>query len=220
MLFSLVKKDFILAKKYLIFMLIFAGAGPIFIITKLGPSGIGSSGSGFLGFLLTVLYMEYILFGTVSILEDKYKGSALLCTTPYTRNALVKAKYLFILVIFICSYIIYTITAFLVPIRMDRLNFFTLGISLLIITIYFGIIIPLQYKFGYEKTKYISFTIIFISPFVVPNIVKWLHSNNISLQITIPFPQVIQNLIPCVIALIIGFISMTLSIHIYSKKNL
>ncbi|MDF2884457.1 MAG: hypothetical protein K0R54_5024, partial [Clostridiaceae bacterium] len=35
MLYSLVKKDFILAKKYLIFLAIFAVAAPIFITAKM-----------------------------------------------------------------------------------------------------------------------------------------------------------------------------------------
>lgn len=213
MLFNLVKKDFILVKKYLVVMFIFTVVAPIWLKISLGNVG-------FVGFFIIVLLLEYMLFNSVTMLEDKYKGSALLCTTPYTRKALVKAKYIFILAIFICTYIIYTITAIVAPIGIDRLNIFTFGMSLLIITIYFGIIIPMQYKFGYEKIRYISFAIIFISPFAVPNIVKWLVSKNISFQIIIAFPQVIQNLLPYFLAVVIGIISMILSINIYSKKNL
>ncbi|MCM1990784.1 ABC-2 transporter permease [Oceanirhabdus seepicola] len=215
MLLSLVKKDFILVKKYLLILLIFAVGAPIFITTK-----INFSSGGFLEFFITVIFIEYMLFNTVSISEDKYKASALLCSTPYTRNRLVKAKYLFILVIFVCIYIIYTITSFIVPIGIERLNIVTLGRALLIITIFWGIIIPIQYQFGYEKTKYIGFTFIFLSPFVVPIIIHWLQSKNINFQITLPFPQIIQDLIPCLLALLIGFTSMFVSINIYSKKNL
>ncbi len=203
MLFSLVKKDFILLKKYLLFLIAVAIGEPIFIMTKQNFSG-----AGFFSFFITVLFLEYMLFSMVSMSEEKYKVSVLLCSTPYTRNILVRAKYLSILVTFILAYIIYTVTAFVAPIGMEKLNIFTLGMSLLIITIFFGVIIPLQYKFGYEKTRYISFAIIFISPFIVPNIIKWLHSNNINLQSTIQFPQVIQNLFPCFLALIIGYLSM------------
>jgi hypothetical protein len=215
MLYSLVKKDFILAKKYLIFLAIFAVAAPIFITAKMDFS----SGS-FLGFFVIALLVEYSLFGTVSMLEEKYKGSALLCATPYTRNALVKAKYIFILVTFILIYIIYTITAFVVPVGIVKLNIYTFGISLLIITIYFGVIMPIQYKFGYGKTQYISYAIIFLSPFVIPSIFKWLQANNISFHFTISLPEAIQNIVPYVFALLIGVVSMILSINIYSKKDL
>jgi len=144
--------------------------------------------------------------------------------TKYEAKAyialLVKAKYLFMLVIFICAYIIYTITIVVSSLGIVRLNIFTFGISLLIITIFFGIIIPLQYQFGYEKTKYIFFAIIFITSFGTPTLLKWMQSNNIILQITLPFPQIVQDLLPCLLAIIIGFVSMIVSIHIYSKKNL
>jgi ABC-2 type transport system permease protein len=101
MLFNLVKKDFILAKKYLLLLIAIAVVVQIFITIK-----VNFSSGGFLGFFITVLYFEFMLFNTVSMLEDKYKGSALLCTTPYTRNTLVKAKYLFIR-IYVCFYTLF-----------------------------------------------------------------------------------------------------------------
>lgn len=215
MLISLVKKDFILTKKYVLLLVIFSVAAPIFIASK-----INFYGKGFCCFFLTVIYLEYILFGTISTIEDKYKGSSLLCTTPYTRCAMVKAKYLFILVIFMCCYFIYTITTYWSPIAMERLNFITFGLSFFITTIYFAVFIPLQYKFGYEKTRYISFGIIFIVPFILANMARMLNYRNYLLGIMDVLPKVIQNLIPLVLALIIGFISMVLSIRIYSKKDL
>lgn len=215
MLFNLVRKDFLLAKKYLLFSIIFSVISPIFITIK-----INSSSQGFWGFLITVIFLEYMLFNTVSMSEDKYKGAMLICTTPYTRSALVKAKYIFILMIFICTYIIYTITALAVPIDINQLNIFNLGISFLIVTIYFGITIPIQYKFGYEKIRYATFTFMFILPFVLPNIVNWFQSNHIIYSNIIPFSQIAQTLICYLFSVAIGFISMILSIHIYSKKDL
>lgn len=211
MLFNLVKKDLILAKKYLIIMFFFAIGAPIFIEIK-----TDFIGGGFMGFFLTALFTQYMLFNTVSIAEDKSKGSALLCTTPYTRNTLVQAKYLFILVIFIFNCVIYTITSFLAPVNMPMLNLSTVGISLLIIVIYFGIFIPLQYQFGYEKTKYIASFLIFISPFVFPYIVMFLQSKNINLDISLPFGSLFLYLI----ALIIGIVSMIISTQIYCQKDL
>lgn len=215
MLLNLVKKDLLLAKNYLIFMILLAIGGPIFIEMK-----IGSMSGGFISFFIIVLFVEYMLFSTVSLAEDKYKGASLLCATPYTRNALVKARYLFVLLIFICCYIIYTMTAVLAPVHLEMLNISAFGVSFLFLTIYFGVVIPAQYRFGYEKIKYISFFIIFLSPFILPGIAEWWHSNNISLQITFPYPQIIQDLVPSAIALVIGFVSMLISINIYSRKDL
>ncbi len=215
MLFSLVKKDFILGKNYLLILLVFAIVGPIYMTTA-----IKFSSGGFMNFFPTALLIEFMLIGTVSMAEDKYKGATLLCTTPYTRNSLVKARYIFILIIFFCNYIIYTITAFIAPIGIPKLNVFTFGISLLFLIVFFGIGMTIEYKFGYEKTKYVSMCVIMLIFFVVPSIAKWLISNNIGFKISIPFSTIIQNLFPYVLALVIGVISMNLSIRIYSKKNL
>lgn len=215
MIFNLVKKDLILAKKYLLFMLVFAAGAPVYLETQ-----THSISGGLLGFIIAVLFALYMLFNTVSMSEDKYKGAALLSATPYTRKALVKAKYLFILIIFVSCYIIYTLTASLLPMYVTTLSLFALSISFLIVAGYFGIIVPLQYRFGYEKVRYISFFSIFITPFIFPGILKWYQANDIHFQITLPFPQLIQDLLPALLAVVMGLISMAVSVRIYSKKDL
>lgn len=99
MLLHIVKKDFILAKKNLLIMLVSAVVNPLFIYSRLRFTS-----ASFASFLITVLFIEYNLFNMVAMQEDKYKGSVLLCTTPYTRNSVIKTKYLFILVIFYCQF--------------------------------------------------------------------------------------------------------------------
>lgn len=216
MLLHLVKKDLILAKKYLLFMVVFAVLGPIFIFSRLGFAN-GSSVS----FLTTVLFAEYILFNMISMQEDKYRGSALLCTTPHTRNGVIKAKYLFILVVFIACFLLYNLaTAIGASTGLTRLSIMNVGISLLIISAFFGILIPVQTKFGYEKTRYIFFIVIFLTPFLLPIIIEWYQSNNFNINLNLPIPQAAKDWIPFVIAILIGFISMVVSIQIFSKKNL
>lgn len=211
LLFNLVKKDFILAQKYLIIMFVFAIVAPIFIETK-----TDFISGGFLGLSITAFFTVFMLLNTVLMQEDKSKGSILLCTTPYTRKSLVKGKYLFILVIFILTSIIYSATSFFTNIGMPSLSISNLGITLLIVIGFFGSIIPLQYKYGHEKTQYISFGFVFILPFALPYTIQFLQSRNISLQINLPFGE----LLPYLIAITIGFISMAISTKIYSKKNL
>ncbi|MGN7300767.1 ABC-2 transporter permease, partial [Bacillus sp. HNG] len=216
MLFHLVKKDFILAKKYLLFMLIFAVIGPIFIYSKLGFDN-----GSFTSFLITVLFTEYILFNMVSMQEDKYRGSALLCTTPHTRNGVIKAKYLFILVIFIGCFLLFNLAVAIgFSTGLARLNIYSIGIALLIISVFFGILIPIQTKFGYEKTKYIFFILIFLTPFILPTIIEWYQSMNFNINFQLPLPQTVMVWVPFVISIFIILISMIISIQIFSKKNL
>ena len=194
-------------------MILIAVGAPLFV-----AASTSFSGGGFLGFFIAVIYMEHFLFATVSVAEEKYKGAALLCATPYTRNALVKAKYISSLVVFIITYIIYTTMTFVGHLGIEKVNIFTFGIALMIISIIWGAIIPTQYKFGYENTKYISVIIIVLSVMVVPNILKWLSTENINLDITMP--QIIQNLLPYLIALVVSLVSMIISTNIYAKKDL
>ncbi|WP_242223523.1 ABC-2 transporter permease [Bacillus cereus group sp. BfR-BA-01380] len=211
MLINLVIKDFMLIKKYCFVLFVFTAIAPIYISSQIGDGGLVS-------FLLTTILVEYILFGTVSKFEDKYKGAALLCATPYTRNAFVKAKYLFIFVIFISIVMIHIISSIIVPSGIETLNIHTLGITFLILSILFGTLIPVQFKFGYDKTKLISFFVIFLTPFLLPTLIKGVQSNHISFTITLP--QIIQAWAPCFISLVIGVVSMIISLNIYAKKDL
>lgn len=215
MLINLVKKDLILTKKYLLFMLLFAAIGPLFLSYRMQLHDSGS-----ISFLVTVLFMEFILFNSVSVSEEKYKGASLLCATPYTRNALVQAKYLLICTIFVIAFVIYTITSFVVPQVLSRLSPVGVGTALLLVSLYFSVFIPMQYKYGYEKTKFISMMIIFVTPFIVPVVMKWYQSRPASLSITLPLPHVIQQWMPCILAFVIGIVSMEVSMRIYARKNL
>lgn len=215
MLISLVKKDFILVKKELLILFIAAVGVPVYVTIQLGPSA-GKA----VGFFISALFIEYLLFSSVSTSEFKYKGSSLLCATPYARDTMVKAKYLFLMINFACVFIIYVGTALLTNIGMTLLNIYDFGICFLLIAAFFGIVIPFQYKFGFQKTKYITLFIVFITPFSVPFLVKWIHENNINLSFSFPFSKMILGLMLCLLALLIGYISMIISINIYSKKNL
>lgn len=214
MLLSLVNKDFLLVKKYLLLFIIFAIGAPIFINAN------STVNVGILGFFMTEIVLEYVLNTMIWQLEDKYKGSVLLCATPYTRKALVEAKYLFVFVIFICNCIIYAVTALIVPVNVTKINISEIGISLLIVAIFFDITIPALYKFGFIKLRNILVIIVFMIPITGGYIAKWLQSNNIDFQYITSLPKLMQELGPYVLALIITGISMALSIHIYSRKDL
>ncbi|GAA3412557.1 ABC-2 transporter permease [Paenibacillus hodogayensis] len=215
MMMHLVKKDFLLAKKYWIVMLIASVALPVFIHIKLGFMA-----QGFLTFFLSTLYILYLLFSTVSMIEYKYRGSTFLCATPYTRQKIVKSKYYFALTIFIGCYMLYTVTAFVAPVQMDVLGPADIGWSFLIITVIFGAIIPVQFYFGYEKSKYIFMFFVFLMPFVFPTVLKSFQASGAGLAVTLPGYPLVQDALLALLALLIGRISMEVSVRIYANKNL
>jgi hypothetical protein len=214
MLFNLLKKDFILTKKYLIFLLIYAVGMPIVFTLEetqfKGPST----------FIYIVMLLEYMMLSTAWTSEEKNKGSMLLCTTPYTRKALVKEKYLFVLVVFILNFIIYTATALFLPIGMEKLSILEVGIALLISAIVFGVYIPILYKYGLQKTRYIGMIILFATIFGLPKLLNWMSLNHISINFNISNMSMISNSVIYLLALFIGLISMYISMGVYAKKDL
>ncbi|MBT2201014.1 ABC-2 transporter permease [Bacillus bombysepticus] len=215
MLINLVVKDIMLVKKYFSILLVFAAIAPIYLSTQLKLND-----GGLIGFLLTVVFMEHILFGTISKFEDQYKGATLLCATPYTRSAFVKAKYLFLLVVFLCASIIRMITSIIIPSGIENLSINALGITFLVVSTLFGILLPFQFKFGFDKTRMISFIVVFLTPFVAPTLIKEIQLSHLNFTLPLPFPSIIMAWIPCLISIVISIISMIISLKIYAKKDL
>ncbi len=215
MLINLVVKDILLVKKYFSILLVFAAIVPIYLSTQLKLND-----GGLIGFLLTVVFMEHILFGTISKFEDQYKGATLLCATPYTRSAFVKAKYLFLLVVFLCASIIRMITSIIMPSGIENLSINALGITFLVVSILFGILLPIQFKFGFDKTRMISFIVVFLIPFVAPTLIKEIQLSHLNFTLPLPFPSIITVWMPCLISIVISIISMIISLKIYAKKDL
>ncbi|AZJ24312.1 ABC-2 transporter permease [Bacillus wiedmannii] len=215
MLINLVVKDIMLVKKYFSILLVFAAIAPIYLSTQLKLND-----GGLIAFLLTVVFMEHILFGTISKFEDQYKGATLLCATPYTRSAFVKAKYLFLLVVFLCASIIQMITSIIIPSGIENLSINALGITFLVVSILFGILLPFQFKFGFDKTRMISFIVVFLTPFVAPTLIKEIQLSHLNFTLPLPFPSIIMAWMPCLISIVISIISMIISLKIYAKKDL
>lgn len=212
MLFHLVKKDILIIKKYVLIMLMVAAVIPLFMMWKMPEM------NGVISFLFVVIFTELILVQYVSQKEQQYpKASALLCSTPYPRKKLVQAKYVFFLLIFAYCYIIYSLETLLI-LNIDFLNFNEILGVFNFIALCFGIYMPIQYKFGFEKTKFIFLMILVSTPFVLPSIIDKLHTSNISFWMKIPLPVQISSLI--ILGMMVLFISMQASIKIYEKQDL
>lgn len=212
--FALIKKDIFLVKKYLLIILAISVVFPIFIFYN------ASSLMGVSSFLITVIFSVYMALQSVSLAETKYpKAEALLCSTPYIRKYVVIARYLFFLMIFTLTTVIYQIVvAFLPDAKILAVNDITT--SLLIGSILLGVYLPLQYKLGYEKMKYLLMIIIMLTPFSLPYIVEWLSTSNIDLSFIDNISAVIKSIVSVIIALVFHVLSIVVSIKIYNSKEL
>ncbi|BBN99732.1 ABC-2 transporter permease [Sporolactobacillus terrae] len=212
MLINLVLKDFILIKKDLLFFMAFAIVAPIYLASQMMASSIS--------FFIVVLFIAYLSYNHVMTDEYKYKGTSLLCATPYMRKSVVLAKYLDVFFIFMLCALIQMMTATVVPMYMERLSVSGFSVSLLFFSLFFAILIPVQYKFGYEKTRRIFLVIIFCTPFALGYLMKGLRTHPIHFSYALSFPAMIQHWIPALVGVLITLLSIMLSLRIFARKDL
>ena len=212
MLLQLVKKDALIAKKYAIIAMIFMFVIPLFILNA------APSAPAFLRLLYTTILGELVLMQAISQEEGRCpKAASLLCTAPYRRRDIVAARYVFFLLLFVYGYAAYTLVTWIAdPSGFPNLTS-VLGV-LLVNTVVFGIYLPIEFKYGLVKAKFIF--IIFILLFSLgpsafhnlPNIGKIIFLWTAS--------PAVENLLMALASAMIFGLSMAISVRIFSKKDL
>ncbi|HHV09419.1 MAG TPA: ABC-2 transporter permease [Clostridiales bacterium] len=213
-MFNLIKKDFLIVKKLSYITMGAIILIPVFI-SIVAPSAPE---------ILTLLYM--VIMGTIMLLqaisqeEEKYpKASALICSTPYSRNSYVIAKYLAFFAIFVYCYIIDT----LVKVIFNRGAL--LGINSILLVLFAGVIVfciymPVEIKYGAVKARYL-FSAIIIMFAMGPAVIKNLFSNiTFDLSFLEKLPSVIMPLILALGCIVIFTVSLISSLRIFSNKEL
>lgn len=212
---SLVKRDFFLIKKYSIVLLLLEIAVPLLCVYK--AQQIFEFGCAV--FVLTYLFTAYMAIQSVAIAETKYpKVEATLCAAPYSRKQIVCGRYLFMGILFIATIIIYAILSAILPAMpmisvMDALN------TLLIGAVVIGIMLPVQYKLGYEKMKYVYMVIIVTMPISIPFIGKLLSEHPIDLSGILKLSDLTKGGIAFIVSTLLILASVLVSMKVYSKKE-
>ncbi len=162
MLLNLIKKDIMIVKEYFWGVIFIAIGIPLLIAWRQPWMG------GLVGLLMSVLVATVFFNFAVSEKENKYpKATALLSSTPYMKNKIVFAKYTtYIIIWLICCTASFIEMHFVPEIAID--DFAQAAATVFLIqSICMGIFLPIQYKFGYEKTKLICLLLLFLAPFAV-----------------------------------------------------
>ena len=211
MLLSLVKKDFILVKKYALFMAAFCFLLPVFFLSRL-PEFAGS-----LTFFISVVYTIFLLLQYVFLKEyQSPKAALLLCASPYPRRLMVLGKYVFCLVLYTASSLIYWINTQIFP-ELGRFHWEMAVLIFFIVTIFYSLYIPLEYRLGFERTKVITMFIIMACPFAAPFI---LQKGAIIQDYIQLLPPVLFYGIVLFISLLALVISACLSVYFYEHADL
>ena len=211
MLFHLIKKDFLIVKKYVLIVLVASILIPP-VMRWRTPEFAGT-----FGFILSVMFSVFMLLQYVSLKEYQFpKATTLLCATPFSRSMMVLSKYIFCIAIYVACCIIFGIETLLIP------GLGTSGIALFILmffvtSVFIGIYLPIQYKLGYEKTKFAFAVIIVASPFILPMLMR-MDTANLDFLASIPAYFVYSGVL--VGGFIILVLSSMLSIKIYNETDL
>lgn len=212
MLFSLIKKDFLIVKKYVGIMLIVSFLIPPFMIWRT-PEAAGA-----MGFTLAVIFSIFMLTQYVSLKEHQYpKVTTLLCATPYPRRLIVLSKYCFCLIIYVACCLIFEIDTLIFP-KLGAFNVKMAVITLLAIVILLSIYFPALYKLGYEKTKFIFVIIIMISPILFAFLFKSKNAIKLNFLDTISTTQI--SILGIISSILVFSISAALSIKFFEKRDL
>lgn len=214
-MFTLLQKDVLIIKKYVLLMLGVAAVIPPFIAWQMSHV---PQFSGTIGFVLAVIYTELLLFQYLGIKEAQYpKAETLLCAIPYPRSFFVLSKYLFFIMIYLLCCIIYAVESMLLP-GMDGFRCETLVLTFLAMSVMLGIYLPVHYRFGYEKTKFFTIIVIIASPYLFPQALRLYSNMNLQPVINLPVAAVCGGTL--LLSILLLALSALISIRFFEHKEL
>jgi len=167
-IYNLFKKDFLLIKKYLLTIFMFIIIAPTFISYS---TPVFQKNANILYGIL-VLMITFMTYHSISLEEMKQKGEVYLKITPIRYIKVVIAKYVVVNFTFIVTTTLFLILSKIPFMCVGKIDIKTIFIYFALIEMFFGIYIPMTFKFGYVKLQIISAGIIFICPFVTVFIIN------------------------------------------------
>lgn len=162
MILNLIRKDIMIVKGYFFVVIVVAVGVPLLIAWRQPWMG------GLVGLLMSVLVASVSFNLAVSEKENKYpKATAFLSSTPYMKNKIIFAKYtIYIIIWLVCCTASFIEMHFVSEIAINDFAQAS-AIVFLIQSICMGIFLPIQYEFGYEKTKFVCIFLVFLAPFTL-----------------------------------------------------
>lgn len=205
---TLIKKDFMLLKKYVLFIIVIMFALPAALAAKSNEVNMVRST---LAFAFEIIYSEFLICRYLAMKEYQYpKAASFLCTLPYTRNMQVGSKYLIYFIVFVFCCAAYWIDTLFVP-NLIKLSSELVIPVLFAASILYSIYMPIQYKFGYDKSKLIFMFLLIVFPLFIAKANTTMIMEVLS-NITIP--------VMLISALAALALSVMVSVKIFNGKEL
>lgn len=213
MLIPLIKKDLTIVKGYTLGVVAIAVGLPLLLAWRQPQMG------GMVSLLMAVLISSVAFNLAISEKENQYpKATALLSSTPYTKGKVIVSKYTLYFIIYIVCFIAYLVEMQFAPeLKLDNFTR-TAALVFLIQALGMGIFLPIQYKFGYEKTKFISLVLLVLSPVIIEATKRISFSSKIVSLMQSNSVIAVAILFGC--GILIWLVSFAISNKIFAKKDL
>ena len=210
---SLILKDLVIMKNNLPFTALIIVGVPLLFLT------MNPMGTGLAAFSMTYLLALYMTVQSLAYYESKYrKAENVLNAAPYSRQAIVISRYIFWSLIYIVSLLFYVILSLAIP-YLETITIPEALIAFFIGNLMMGVLQPLTYKFGIEKTRYINMVVMVGVGIGFPYFVKAVVGGNINLAFLTSLSPVIISCLTLLLSLIILVVSAIISISVYKKKE-
>ena len=213
MLIPLIKKDLMIVKGYSLGVVAIAIGLPLLLAWRQPQMG------GMISLLMAVLISSVAFNLAISEKENQYpRATALLSSTPYTKGKVVISKYTLYFIIYTVCCIAYLVEMQFIPeLKLDNFTR-TAALVFLIQALGMGIFLPIQYKFGYEKTKFISFVLLVLSPVIIEATKRISFSSKIVSLMQSNSVIAVAILFGC--GILIWLVSFAISNKIFAKSDL
>jgi ABC-2 type transport system permease protein len=116
---------------------------------------------------------------------------------------------------FICC-IAFEIETLIIP-RLGTADISLFALMFLVTSVFVGVYLPVQYKLGYEKTRFIFMVVIIASPIILPLFMRMESLNMDFLSTLSPYLICVSIIF---VGLVVLAISASLSMKIYEKTDL
>ena len=217
-MFSLVLKDILIQKKYVLFSIIYA-----FFFSFMFKSTDSS-----MLFIMIPIMVSYMLIIGACGYDDKNKCEIMLNSLPINRTTLVISKYISTFVFILIGLLLTLATTTILnslgfghfnkPMNLENILGPVVGV-LLLSCLYF----PLYFKFGYQKSRYFLISVFFLIFAIPTTLSKIIAKGNTPPSFIVYLNSQPDSLITTfiiIIAFIILLASMLLSIRFYLNKDL
>lgn len=210
---SLILKDLVIMKNNLLFTALIIVGIPLLFLT------MAPMGTGLAAFSMTYILALYMTVQSLAYYESKYrKADTVLNAAPYSRQAIVISRYIFSFLIYIVSLLVYVILSLAIP-YLETLTIAEALIALFIGSLMMGVLQPLTYRFGIEKTRYINMVVMVGVGVGFPYLIKAVAGGNVNFDFLNSISPVLISILTLLLSISILVVSAIISIEVYKKKE-